>query len=193
MLRSKINIFLLVLLPAVFSFTGEDDKGFSCTTALKWRKIKDYSLYSFEVPDWMVEVNDLNDQANHQFQFVKQAGPVLQELYLIILSDTYEELQGADIEYTTSLYWDFAAANLEAMVTEYKILTRERYVEELNGMECVKGHIEGRFGDIYVSYLLAIFKGKHGFYQVLTWTIRDQKGMFIRDMNGMIESFKEKK
>lgn len=149
--------------------------------------------YYLDVPVFMEETSDLNDDASSQYMCVKDVDGTVQELYLIIISETHKEIKSYNLEYqfTTVTYWEAAYKNLVASLNNAKILTQNLQVEQLNGMDCTRGDIYAELGDVNVLYHLGVFKGKKAFYQVLTWTINEQAKIFKPEMNAIINSFHE--
>ena len=158
------------------------------------RKQVERKKYTIQVPDYMSEVKDLNDEADVQFQYVREEDDVLMELYLLVLFETHKEIKSYKLgyEFTALSYWELAVQNLVSSLSNSQIITDPLTTETVNGMECVRGDVFAEFGEVDVVYHLGVYKGKWAFYQVLTWTIADQRERFKPEMEKIVGSFNEK-
>jgi len=159
-----------------------------------WRTLDDNSYFTIDIPSHMAVETSLNAEATLQYAYVEQVGSVVKEHYMIVLMETHEEIESyeLDTEFDAASYGELSAENLGTGLDEYTILTKNPEVKTVNGMDCVRYEMEGAMGDVKVYYELGVFEGEHAFYQVLTWTILDQKSEFKADMDKIINSFKEK-
>lgn len=169
----------------------EDEMG---SVSTDWRTISTNSYFDIDIPTKMSADGDLNSSASVQYAYVEEVAGTVKELYMIVIMETKEEIESyeLDMEFDALSYGEISANNLESGLDTYEILTKEPKVESINGIDCVKYEMEGTLGDVGVFYKLGVFEGENAFYQVLTWTIKDQKSEFIGDMDKMIASFKEK-
>jgi len=150
--------------------------------------------FYFDIPSYMSQVQDLHDECEFQFSSIRQQGKDVLEVYCLILTETHDELNELGLEgvYNALSYWEAAEINLTSILDKRKILTENRSVETRNGMQLVRGNVFGKFGKIKVIYHLAVYEGRHGFYQIVTWTLADQFEIFKADMEGIVTSFHEK-
>jgi len=165
----------------------------ACSGEIAWKTDTSSGYYEIEIPEHFESRNDLNSQATSQFGFVKTEGGDVKEHYLIVLMETKEEIAsyGLDFEFDAATYSEIAAESLEGGLSSYEILTKNPKVEKVNGLDCVKTEMRGSLGTVNVFYKLGVFEGNKAFYQVLTWTIEEQKGEFGPHMDRIINSFKE--
>ncbi len=164
------------------------------SNSTEWMTNSDNEYFTVKVPKRMEAMRDLNAEASVQYGYVKEEGNQVKEHYLIVLMETKEEIAsyGLDMEFDAMSYRDISVEALEGGLDTYEVLTKEPEIEKVNGMQCVKNEMRGELGDINVFYKLGVFEGENAFYQVLTWCIEEQKGEFGKDMDKIIESFKEK-
>lgn len=160
----------------------------------EWRTISTNSFYDVDIPSRMEIATDLNADASTQYQYAEQVGSEVKEHYMIVLMETMEEIESYDLgmDFDAMSYGEIAVTSLEGGLDAYEILTKEPAVETINGMDAVVYEMEGALGAVDVYYMLGVFQGEKAFYQVLTWTIKGQKGEFKADMEKTIRSFKEK-
>ena len=108
--------------------------------------------------------------------------------------ETKDEIASYDLgfEFDAASYSELAVQSLEGGLDNYEVITKDAKVEQVNGMDCVKNEMKGSLGAVSVFYKLGVFEGEKAFYQVLTWTIENQKEQFGPHMDKIINSFKEK-
>ena len=159
-----------------------------------WLTIKS-KRYSFQVPDFMYEMAGLNTAATSQYGYTyKESDDQTLELYVIVLEETHKEIKAYDLgfEFDALSYSKLAVESIESGLDAYQVLTADPKIEIINEMNCVRTEMKGKLGEVEVYYNMAVFHGKKAFYQVLTWTIMDQRNYFGKDMDEIIHSFKEK-
>lgn len=159
-----------------------------------WRTIDQDTYFDVDVPSHMEAETGLNAEASLQYAYVEQVGDEVKEHYMIVLMETKEEIESyeMDMEFDALSYGDLSVNQLGEGLDTYEVLTKDPQVETVNGIDCVKYEMEGSMGDVNVYYQLGVFEGEKAFYQVLTWTLTEQKSQFKSDMEQIINSFKEK-
>ena len=164
----------------------------SSTNYSDWKTIKT-KKYSFDVPDYMTETEDLNSSASSQYMYVEEVDGTVQELYLIVLQETHKEIKKLKLgyEFDAMSYYELAVESMRPGLDSYEVLTKNPEVETINGMNCVKAEMRGTLGDVNVFYKLGVFHGGNAFYQVMTWTVEEQKDIFLPQMDKITNSFKE--
>jgi hypothetical protein len=148
-----------------------------------FKEVKGKTNFTMQMPEYLTEVTDLNADASLQYSNTKE------EVYLIVIDDSKEELKKADVTYTLQQYFDFAAKNLEGSVSNYKLATPVS--KTINGNKALVGEITGKFQQYDVYYKIGAIESPKNFYQVVTWTMGDKKDKYAADMDTMIESLKE--
>lgn len=191
-----IKIFNMKLLSSIFAL-------FSATLLLAspgdWNTHEDNQYYNIDIPAYMEVTDDLNDDATHQFQFIQNAGSKKAvEAYAIVIMETHEELaeayEDSETEWTAFSYWFVGALRLGMSLKKFKILDDSMVIEEEEDTELPfsRAAISGKMGKLKLTFEYAVYKGKHGFYQIMAWTGSKQYVNFKSDFNRMIESFEEK-
>ncbi len=159
----------------------------------EWFTVEADSLFQIDLPVNMIEKKDLNEDASVEYAYIEKISGVVKEHYVIVMTDTKKEIES----YNLSVDFDamsFSQAALESVVEgydTYEILTAEPVIETINEMDCVIYEIEATLGDVSTYHMLAVFEGEMAFYQVLTWTLSDQKTEFKDKMTQLIHSFSE--
>lgn len=164
------------------------------TGSAEFRTVSTNSFFDIDIPNHMEAASGLNGDASIQYQYVEQVGSTVKEHYVIVLMETMEEIESSDLdeEFDALSYGEISSASLGDGLDSYEILTKNPEVVQVNGLDCVKYEMEGSMGDVNVFYKLGVFEGEKAFYQVLTWTLTEQKAEFKSDMDKIINSFKEK-
>lgn len=159
----------------------------------EWLTVEADSLFQIDLPINMSEKKDLNADASLEYAYMEKVAGIVKEHYVIVMTDTKKEIES----YNLSVEFDamsFSQAALESVVEgydTYEILTTEPLIETINEMDCVIYEIEAALGDVKTYHMLAVFEGELAFYQILTWTLLDQKTEFKGKMTQMINSFTE--
>lgn len=158
----------------------------------------DGEFCNITIPNSMEEMEELNPLASIKYGSVEKSGGEVLENYIIVIPETYEEIAAYEFEFEFDLasYNDVCVEGMTDGLVNYEVLSDGPEVEEVNGMEVIitelQGGIDvGEAGIIEIYYLMGVFKGENAYYQVLSWTLKDQKSRFKKDMEKMIRSFEE--
>jgi len=149
----------------------------------KFNEAKVAGKFTMQVPEYMAVATNLNKSASLQY-----SNPT-EEVYMVVIDDSKEEMKAADVNYTLQQYFDFAAKNLENSVNNYKLSSPVS--KKINGNSALVGEITGKFDKYDVFYKIAAIESSKHFYQILSWTMGDKKDKYSADMDAMIESLKE--
>lgn len=163
-----------------------------------WEIQTDLEFCQMRIPNSMEEMPELNPLATIKFGSVEQSGDKVYENYVIVIPETYEEIEGYefDFEFDLESYSDVCVDGMIEGLQSHEILTKDAEAEEINGLNAIVTELQGAIavGEgqvVEIYYLMGVFKGENAYYQVLTWTLKDQKSKFKKDMEKMIRSFKE--
>ncbi|MEO9531089.1 MAG: hypothetical protein ABJG68_06245 [Crocinitomicaceae bacterium] len=163
-----------------------------------WQYVQDGDKYEIEIPSRMEFMERLHPEAVIKYAEVRKDTDRVYENYIMILPETHEEIASYELgfEFTTQSYHQHHLKSMGSDMVEYTILTPESKVEDINGLEGVISEMQGtlvlkdsNLVDIY--YMMGVIQGEKAFYQVLSWTVADQQGLYKRDMERMIRSFRE--
>lgn len=160
-----------------------------------WFEVNDHELYSFSLPSYMYKVEDLNDEATHQYQYVDDPYyKGAKEIYMIVLPETKEEIASTGIyfNFNAKNYWQLSMEMLTEPLKAVKVLSPELQIEDFNGMKLTRSFVFAKFEGLKVYYNLAVYEGDHAFYQIVVWTVGKHFDYYKSDMIGIIESFQEK-
>ena len=164
------------------------------TSEMEYRTLSSNSYFDVDIPSNMTIMSDLNPEASLGYGYVAQVGSEVKEHYMIVLMETHEEIESYDLDmdFDVMSYSESSIESITAGLDTYEILSGEPKVEKINGMDCIVTEMDGSLGEVNVFYKLGVFEGEKAFYQVLTWTIDNQKAEFMSGMNKIINSFTEK-
>lgn len=162
-----------------------------------WEVQSDGELFELEIPNQMKQMDELNPTAKLEFGYYERLGADVKENYIIVMPHQIAELEEESPNQTHSIqsYAELSVNNMMEGKSSYEILNDEA-LEQINGMDAIIHEIRASMSvtdsttvDLY--YMLGVFEGEKTFYQVLSWTLLDQKDDFRADMRHMIYSFKE--
>jgi len=168
------RLFTLFFLLAVFTSFAQKPV---------FKETKGNSNFTVQIPDYMIADDSLNAQASLQYSCAAQ------EIYIIVIVDSKQELKDAGSEYTLQTYYDFAAKNIQSMVESPNLEKPEK--SKTNGNTSLTGTITGKFREYDIFYKLEIVESEKKFYQVLAWTLASNKKKYGKDIDTMLKSLKE--
>ncbi len=147
--------------------------------------------YKMKVPTNMSETFDLNDDASLQYQ------NLFNELYLIVIDEDLadfnasleenelEELYSADLEGHCNLL-------IDAFAMEVDITNESEPVDlEINGLPAKQVELEAYMEGLDVYYCYTFIEGKNNFYQILSWTLLDEKDQHAKILKKIPLTFEE--
>lgn len=163
-----------------------------------WEIQTDKEFCQMQIPNSMEEMDELNPLASIKFGSVERSGEQVYENYVIVIPETYEEIEAYEFDFDFDLasYNDVCVEGMTDGLVSHEILTPDAKATEINGMQAVitelQGGIDvGEAGIVDIYYLMGVFEGENAYYQVLSWTLKGQKSRFKKDMEKMINSFSE--
>ena len=165
----------------------------------KWTLQTDGEFCEIMIPNEMTENVELNEEATIKYAVIKEEEGTVLENYLIVIPETHEEIASyeLDLEFNVTSYSELCVQNMVETMTSHEVLSGEVEVEEQNGMEGVINEILGTMvigeegQELEIYYMMGVYHGEDAFYQVLSWTLADQKDEFRTNMDKMVRSFKE--
>jgi hypothetical protein len=206
---NKITIYILIL-PLLMACGGEEDRSETADVDLQesldqltaemddpvWEFKSHNDEFEIEIPAQMQERSDLNPTAQLQFSYTERFFDETMENYIIVLSDAYEEDK---IPVDNSGLFGYADRSLDSLMKgkeSFEILN-EPVIDTINSMSAVMHQVKASMAlsdtnKIDVYYHTGVYQGAKAHYQIVSWTLFDQKEDFEKDMERMVYSFKEK-
>ncbi|MCU0350150.1 MAG: hypothetical protein MUF43_04875 [Flavobacterium sp.] len=170
-----------ILLLALLTF-------YACDTSENTKTVskKEYSL---ELPGFLSEGNDLNEEASLQYR------NYFKEFYVIVIDESKSEFNNMVTEnefleeYSPDIegYSQLIIDNLETTVT-FENQTLED--SKINGLPTKILKFEGKYEDIDVYYQIAFIQSKKNYYQIMSWTLAEKRQDYEPLMDKMMASFK---
>lgn len=163
----------------------------SCGSSEGEQEVTIGNRYKLSVPSFLSESNELNDDASLQYQ------NIWKEFYVITIDESKEEfveaiegnglsgLYNTDLEGYSQLILGFFKEGIEGAKQSKMIDTT------VNSLQAKLTAFEGRVEGIDVYYLMGMYEGEKGFYQVLTWTLKEKKDEYKSQMEKIVYSLKE--
>lgn len=171
----KPNCFALTLLTLLCSasFYGQNlstRKGGHC--------------FSMDVSNYMTKTFDLNDVASLQYQNTAK------ETYAVVIHDTKEELELAGMKFMN------ATEYLNAFITDYKIEAKNRKLSSIkefsnNGHGHAQVELSWNEEEVDFYMLITIAETPSTFYNVMCWTVLENKELYKNDFVEMSKSIKD--
>lgn len=161
----------------------------SCTS----RTIKVDNQFQLTVPSSLTDTKDLNDVAS------LQAENQLRDVYVIVIEDSINEFSQSLIDNEIdSLYSDglegFTRLLVESANSDFenpKISTP--IPMEINGLKAIQVEMEFTNDESVIYWCPTYIQGKNHYYQLIWWTLKENKQKNEAMMKKVVASFKELK
>lgn len=158
----KLLFFLIIicLTPDLFSQTFINTKAGNC--------------FTIDIPDYMTKTFELNDVASLQYT------NSMKEAYTIVIEDSKEQLESMGMKFVTPR--DF----LDHFLKEFKKDSKKRKLStfinfEANGNKHSQVELTWEEDDAKFYMLITIAETSMHFYNIMCWTIQDNKDMLKDD------------
>jgi len=142
-------------------------------------------MFTFDMPTYLEEMDLENPDA------ILEYGNGLKEHYVLVISETTDELEGLDIDVDS--YSDFTVNFLKESLDNSKIQKVNSEIKDINGLSANLYKVWGNLAEINqdIFYYIAILKSDSRYYSFYTWTLESREDRYTKTMEHMIESFKE--
>ena len=163
----------------------------SCQDDSKIETITIKNQYSLDIYSNMSKTDELNDEASLQYQ------NIFKELYVVVIDESAEVFNTIIVDndlvdqYKPDLngYSKLIIDGFESE-TNLKKISKEKDTL-INGLEAKVVDFEGKVDEYKVYYHLAFVKSQKSYYQIMTWTLLDNKEEYKNKLDNMTYSFKE--
>lgn len=159
-----------------------------------WEVKSDNEFFEIEIPTQMKERDNLNPDAKLQYSFLEKTDSAVHEHFVIVVVEPYPDNDDSSDDIDVAGYTD---AYIDSLMKgrAFEVLN-EPTIEAINNTEATIHELSSFIlgpdeQEIGIFYMLGVYKGSEGLYQVLTWTLTNQKDLFYGDMKHMLHSFKE--
>ena len=164
---------------------------FSCgDTNPQLKTIKSNGLYKIDLPDYMEETFQLNNEASLQYQ------NLFKELYIIIVDEPKNEFHEAiSQEHYANEYTKDIQGYSDFLIDTYpeREVTREDLIPaKINGLDARIFEMKETTEDGYdICFKAVNIEGRANYYQVMVWTLAENKEKYADLIDTIINSFKE--
>ncbi|MFP9097692.1 hypothetical protein ACLI09_01450 [Flavobacterium sp. RHBU_24] len=175
-----MKIRLLLLIVIALSLTACEKKPQTVTIKNK---------YSVDLPSFLTATNELNKDASLQYQNGAR------EFYVVVIDEprkTFDDLMkegglgyGPDLDGYSRLLVDSVRDKLGDKDK------RTPTTEKINGLDARLTSLTGTVQNINVYWRVAYVQGRKDYYQILCWTLTENKDKYDNQMVEIIKSFKE--
>lgn len=163
---------------------------FGCESETKTVTVK-REAYSVDLPDFLSETNMLNEEASLQYQ------NLLKQFFVVVLDEPKGDLEtalqdsGLDYLYSADLrgYSELVVNNFKEHL---KLDSIPDFTETtVNGLKALTLDMTGVVDGEAVYWKMVYLEGKNNYYQLFVWTIDENKEKYQKDMQAVVDSFKE--
>lgn len=154
--------------------------------------IKIGGLYAIDVPASMDKTTELNEQASLQYQ------NTIDELYIIVIDESKSQLDLAleqnslYDQYTSDLdgYSRLITDNMKSALSSNDSIPQPKTMK-INGLEAKLFSFEGTTSGVDIFWELAFVEGNNRYYQIMAWTLAEDRDEHDAKMMAMLNSFRE--
>jgi hypothetical protein len=171
---------IILLLVVFLSFSCEQKKEHETITIKK--------KYSVVLPSKFEKVNNLNEEASLQYQYLPE------EFYVIVIDEPKTAFEaamksnGSGLNGNLEDYYNIVKTNFEGFLENLKIYDEKRTT--INGNKAVVFSVSGEFQGMGIFYRYALIQGKSDFFQVMVWTEKARETKLKPNMDSIIQSFR---
>lgn len=163
----------------------------ACGLSGEYQTITVEGRYSLDLPTELTSTTELHEEASLQYM------NIIREFYVMVIDEPIEDFAKAvsenQLEGVIELNEDgYSALVVPAIKDGLSNLEDETPVKtKINGLPALIHKFSGHINDIDVYYNFCVVKGNKNYYQILIWTMKNQKEKFSGDMEKIMMSFKE--
>ena len=187
-LNSILSIALIFLLSSCFNFSKKEET----VAETEFKTVKTGTEYSLDVPSYLKETDNLNDEASLQYQ------NIFKEVYVVVIDedkqnfiDTFVEADEYDT--TKSVAENYRTVQLTSFseAIEFTGQTEPRKIR-INGLDAQYVQIDGRVEGIRneISYFITYIEGNDKMYMLMAWTLKDRKEKYRQILEAISGTFR---
>lgn len=141
------------------------------------------SLFTVEVPNYLKETTELNEDAECQFQNNPK------DFCMLIRKNSWNELRRRRPEFVLEDFYDVSIEQLKVNMEGIDAPAPDSL--SLNGLPAFLGTLSGIFKGDRIVFNIGTIAGTNHLYQLLIWTTEEENELYQEDIERMILSFKE--
>ena len=200
MFKQVIVLFSIVLLfLSSCDTSSQSDKNKAVDAESNYKRVSADEICSIEIPNYFVEMSDLNSEALLQYGYndtvVDSTDLLVQDAIYVTTSVYYKmdlQKQLVDtLEFSLMEFNDQFVENIKLALDDARSEYEKPNINIHNGIKSLHNEIYGSFGDDLVYYQIGLFETEIAYYQVLSWCLQDHLAKHKEEMFKMTTSFKE--
>lgn len=146
------------------------------------KTIKIGHVFYLDIPEYFVRTTSLNNSAIVQYMNEMKGA------YLIVIDDNKEEINLSGGNFVTPKdYFDFFLSGFKTDDTN--ILSAQSL--KINGYDAYQSEITANIDILKIYYLITIIESKDYFYNIICWSLFNDKDKFKNEYIKIANSFKE--
>jgi len=155
-----------------------------------YKQVDVNGLYSLSIPDYMKEMNNLNEEATLQY------ANIYKEAYTIVIHENKEEF----VSYFKELNeYDDSKAMIENYgITQKKFFEESMQIDNVEdyGLVKIKNYparqikIKGSIDDQKIGYVITFIEGDENIFMIMNWTLLDRLNKYENTFETISNSFK---
>src|SRR5687768_6382191 len=186
--RSLLAVGLIFLLSSCFNFSKKEET----VAETEFKTVKTGTEYSLDVPVYLKEADNLNDDASLQYQ------NVFKEIYVVVIDedkqtfiDTFVEADEYDTTKSAAENYRTVQLNSFSEAIEFTAQTEPRKIR-INGLDAQYVQIDGRVEGIRneISYFITYIEGNDKMYMLMAWTLKDRKEKYRQILEAISGTFR---
>jgi len=157
--------------------------GISNINAQNFQLVSDKN-FALEVPNYLKADFDLNNDASMQLSNSQK------EIYLIVIEDLKDDLNNPN--QSLEFYQNFVIQQLTSPGFLDNVKVNPPAFKRINGLKAMETSITGDFdSEFRVWYRVVAYESKTHFYQLIIWTLENQKALYAEDFKHIVSTFRE--
>lgn len=200
MFKQVIVLFSIVLLfLSSCDTSSQSNKNKAVDVESNYKRVSADEICSIEIPNYFVEMSDLNSEALLQYGYndtvVDSTDLLVQDAIYVTTSVYYKmdlQKQLVDtLEFSLMEFNDQFVENIKLALDDARAEYDKPNINIHNGIKSLHNEIYGSYGDDLVYYQIGLFETEIAYYQVLSWCLQDHLAKHKEEMFKMTTSFKE--
>ena len=141
--------------------------------------------YAIQLPAYMAKTTSLNSIASLQYN------DTTKELYVIVIDETFKSLEAANLKLNLSIYFKMACFNIATGLKDFNISNISNKTR--GNLKIMEAEFSGFLAsnNVGIYYKVAVIQSPTQFYQIFTWTLKNQQEQYQELLQKIIDSFRE--
>ena len=159
----------------------------SCTTTNEYSDVLVNDQYVLTIPKSLHQCTDLHKKASLQFQSLNE------DFYVVVIDEKKLTLRDFGFNYDLKTYYDTIIKQSFTQKIKYPVIDKHPREITIGGNKAIITTVRGFVNNKQVFYKFGIVETPDYFYQIAVWTREEKREKLEREMQKIIESFREEK